>query len=158
MEAELRRAHSAQEIATVRALFEEYAAGLGVDLCFQGFDAELATLPGEYAPPSGTLLLAWDDTQPLACVALRRFDQDTAELKRLYVRPAGRGLGLGRRLCEAVLEHARSTGYSRIRLDTLHDMHAAQALYRRLGFHPIPAYRHNPVPGTVYMEMELKPQ
>lgn len=141
---------------TVRALFREYADGLGVDLCFQGFEAELAGLPGRYAPPDGRLLLAWDVAgHAVGCVALRRIADDTCEMKRLYVSPAGRGARLGRRLAEAICDEARAAGYRRICLDTLPSMQAAQHLYRSMGFTPMASYVFNPVPGVVYLELRL---
>ena len=139
----------------VRALFREYAASLDFSLAFQDFDRELARLPGDYAPPRGSLLLAEVDGTPAGCAALRPLDDETAELKRLYVRPAHRGLGLGRRLTEAALAHARERGYRRVRLDTVPGMDAAQALYRELGFREIAPYRANPVAGTAFLELEL---
>lgn len=143
------------QAAVARALFEEYAAGLGVDLSFQDFDRELAELPGEYVPPEGRLLLAFDGDDAAGCVAVRPFGPGVAELKRLYVRPAYRGTGLGRRLSEAAIDAAREAGYERIRLDTLPAMTAARALYRDLGFEEIEAYRPNPVHGTTYFELRL---
>jgi ribosomal protein S18 acetylase RimI-like enzyme len=144
------------DLAAVRGLFTEYAASLGVDLSFQDFETELATLPGLYVPPAGALLLAERAGEVIACVGLRPLDPPSvAELKRLYVRPAGRGQGAGRVLTEAILVLARQAGYERVRLDTLPSMREAQALYARLGFREIPPYRHNPVLGTVFMELDL---
>jgi GNAT superfamily N-acetyltransferase len=142
-------------VREARALFEEYAAGLAVDLSFQGFADELSGLPGAYAPPRGALLLALEPEGVLGCVALRAMDEETAEMKRLFLRSGARGRGLGRRLAEAVLDEARRIGYRRIRLDTLPGMDSAQALYLSLGFHEIPAYRYNPVAGTRYLELDL---
>ena len=151
----IRPATGAAQVAQARALFEAYAAQLGVSLCFQDFDRELATLPGAYAPPRGGLWLAGPDDAPIGCIALRPLDGDTAELKRLYVAPAARGTGLGRRLAETAIGYARDTGYRAIKLDTLAQMEAARALYARLGFRPCAAYYHNPLGGTMYMELTL---
>jgi GNAT superfamily N-acetyltransferase len=138
-------------------LLEEYAATLSFDLAFQGFAAELEGLPAPYAPPGGSRLLAYVGDDPAGCVALRAFAAETAELKRLYVRPAHRGLGLGRRLAEVAIGVTRELGYSRIRLDTTPEMATAHKLYVSLGFHEIDPYRTNPVPGTRYFELELAP-
>ncbi len=139
----------------VSDIFIEYAASLQVDLSFQDFAGELAALPGKYAAPFGRVLLASLDGAVIGCVALRQFDADTAEMKRLYVRPAGRGMQVGRRLAETICELARTQGYRRIRLDTMPAMTAAQQLYRSLGFMPVAAYVYNPVEGTQYMERDL---
>lgn len=145
-------AHSSADIAAVAELFREYGTSLGIDLGFQHFDEELASLPGEYAPPRGTLLLARCD-DPAGCVALRPLDDDACEMKRLYVRPAFRGLGIGDALARHVIAAARDIGYARMRLDTLPTMVAARAMYERLGFREIPAYRFNPVEGTTFLPM-----
>ena len=143
------------DLPTVRALFAEYAAGLGFSLAFQGFDDELASLPGAYAPPRGALLLARTAAETAGCVALRPLAPDVCEMKRLFVRPAWRGTGLGARLAEAVVAEARRLAYARMRLDTTPEMGAAQSLYARLGFRDIPPYRENPVPGTRFLELTL---
>ena len=147
------------ELEPVRDIFREYAQGLGVDLCFQDFDCELATLPGDYAPPRGALLLATVDGQLAGCCALRPMDAadypNAAEMKRLYVRRAFRGLGLGRQLAEAALDAARQGGYTSVLLDTLNDMEAARALYEDLGFEEIPPYYHNPIPGAHYLKADI---
>jgi len=149
----------AEQLDATRDIFREYAAGLGVDLCFQSFDAELAGLPGDYAPPRGALLLAMIEGQVAGCVALRPLDNvdyaNAAEMKRLYVRKAFRGFGLGRQLVEAIMDAARLAGYNSILLDTLDDMEAARALYDELGFEDIPPYYHNPIPGAHYMRASL---
>ena len=150
---------STDELEFVRDIFREYARGLGVDLCFQSFDEELANLPGEYAAPRGALLLASVDGEVAGCCALRPLDSadypNAAEMKRLYVRKAFRGFGLGRRLAEAVLDAARQAGYASVLLDTLDDMEAARALYVELGFEEIPPYYHNPIPGAHYLKVDL---
>ena len=147
--------HSVEHVPVVRALFEEYAAALGVDLGFQGFDREVAELPGEYVPPGGRLLLALGP-EPAGCVALRPFEPGVCEMKRLYVRPEFRGTGLGRLLAERIVDAGRDAGYDRMRLDTLPTMGAARTLYRSLGFVEIEAYRPNPIHGTTYFELALR--
>lgn len=144
------------QIAQARELFLEYAQSLGFSLCFQSFDAELASLPGDYAPPEGRLLLAQYDDQPAGCVALHRLEPKICEMKRLYLRPQFRGKGLGRALAERIVAEARQIGYERIRLDTVEPvMKDAVAMYRRLGFREIDPYRVNPMAGTLYMELTL---
>jgi ribosomal protein S18 acetylase RimI-like enzyme len=140
----------------VRALFREYGEWLGEDLCLHGFGAELENLPGPYAPPGGRLLLARLGGEPAGCVALRALEGDACELKRLYVRPAFRGRGVGRALVASALEAARAAGYRRVCLDTLpRRMAEAQALYRAFGFTPIEPYYANPIPGAVYLALTL---
>jgi ribosomal protein S18 acetylase RimI-like enzyme len=146
---------SASDIDTIRVLFREYADALGVNLEYQGLEEEVRDLPGSYAPPAGTLLLARGDEEALGCVGVRALDPATAEMKRLYVRPAGRGTGVGRSLAEAAIRFATCSGYERMRLDTLPQMERAQELYRELGFVPIEPYRYSAVPGTVYLELML---
>jgi putative acetyltransferase len=143
------------DVETARELFREYAEGLGVDLCFQGFERELAELPGDYAAPAGRLLLARVDGIVAGCIALRPLEPPVCEMKRLYIRPAFRGRGLGRVLAEAVIREARDIGYRAMRLDTLPSMTEAIALYGRLGFRPIAPYRPNPIEGAVYLEIAL---
>jgi ribosomal protein S18 acetylase RimI-like enzyme len=151
----IRRATTEAEIAAARALFEEYAAWLSVDLCFQGFAAELANLPGLYAPPRGRLLLAWADAETAGCVALRPLGDSACEMKQLFVRPAFRGQGAGRMLAEKVVAEAKAIGYASMRLDTLPAMGAATALYESLGFVRIPAYYATPLQDTIFMELKL---
>jgi len=150
---------SVEELEATRAIFKEYAAQLAVDLCFQSFDEELATLPGEYDAPRGALLLALVDGAVAGCVALRPLDDvdypNACEMKRLYVRQAFRGSGLGRQLAEAIMDEARANGYDRVLLDTLDDMEAARALYDDLGFSEIPPYYHNPIAGAHYLKAEI---
>jgi len=144
------------QLEAVRALFLDYAQSLGFSLCFQGFDEELRTLPGMYAPPRGRLLLAMEGDAPAGCVGLHEWNAQIAEMKRLYVRPAFRGRGLGRILTDAALADARALGYRSIRLDTIPTlMQPAIALYRELGFREIPPYRDNPIPGALYLELHL---
>jgi len=147
--------HEASHLPLVRELFGEYAASLGVDLSFQDFEHELATLPGRYAPPGGCILIAYVDDAPAGCIAMRPLDDERCEMKRLWVRSAFRGLGLGEQLSRALIRRARALGYKGMRLDTLAPMRSAQRLYSALGFREIPAYYPNPLPGTVYMEREL---
>lgn len=153
------QAESAEQIEDARGIFREYAEGLGVDLCFQGFEAELAGLPGEYAPPGGALLLAYVDGALAGCGAVRPLhDVDYAnacEMKRLYVRPAFRRFGLGRLLTQRLMDCAARTGYSVLLLDTLDDMESARGLYRTLGFEEIPPYYFNPIPGAHYLKVDL---
>lgn len=152
----VRDAESA-DVAQARELFLEYAQSLGFSLCFQRFDQELEGLPGKYARPEGCLLLAEVDRQTAGCVALRPLDTAICEMKRLFVRPAFRGLGLGRLLAERVIAQASAIGYTRMRLDTVASTMAdAVALYRRFGFAEIPPYCVNPIPDALYMELLLK--
>ena len=143
------------DLSSIRQLLQEYAASLGFPLDFQDFARELTELPGAYAPPRGSLLLARIDGEAAGCVALRRLDDDVCEMKRLYIRPGNRGLGLGRLLAAAIVEDARTRGYRAMRLDTMPNMVAAQALYTELGFRDIPPYTVNPVLGTRFLELQL---
>jgi putative acetyltransferase len=143
-------------MATVRELFLEYADSLGFSLCFQGFDQELAGLPGKYAPPQGRLLLAELLGKPAGCVALHPLQPEIAEMKRLYVRREFRGKGVGIGLMNTILREAKKIGYQRLRLDTIQPlMSDAIAMYRRFGFYEIAPYRPNPIAGTLYMELAL---
>ncbi|WP_043320931.1 GNAT family N-acetyltransferase [Corallococcus coralloides] len=144
-----------EDLALVRTLWREYAEGLGIDLGFQDFEAELASLPGKYAPPRGRLLLARRGSEELGCVALRPLSDEACEMKRRYVRPTARGEQLGRKLAERICEEARAAGYSRICLDTLSTMSAAIGLYTSLGFRPIEPYVFNPIPGALFLGREL---
>lgn len=151
----IRHAVFPQDLDAVRELFREYADGLGVDLGFQGFEAELAGLPGKYEPPAGRLLIACKGAQVVGCIALRPLDRGACEMKRLYVRPLARGEQLGRRLAQSICQEAREAGYSRVCLDTLATMAPAQALYGSLGFVPIDPYVFNPIPGTKFLALDL---
>ncbi len=152
---EIVRVEAGSPLESVSLLFVEYGASLGIDLSFQNFDEELADLPRGYAPPDGCLLLAVYENQAAGCVALRRLDGKTCEMKRLYVLPQRRKLGVGKRLVETVIEEARRLGYARMRLDTLSSMTQAQMLYKSLGFEEIAPYCFNPNEGTVFMELVL---
>ena len=150
------QAESPKQIAQARELFLEYAQSLGFSLCFQNFDKELANLPGDYAPPDGRLLLAEHETQLAGCVALHKLAPGICEMKRLYLRPQFRGKGLGRVLTDHIIAEARQIGYHRMRLDTVEPvMKDAVAMYRKLGFQEIAPYCSNPIPGALYMELEL---
>jgi GNAT superfamily N-acetyltransferase len=145
-----------EHIDQARVLFREYQAAIGLDLCFQNFDTEVANLPGVYAPPEGRLLFAYDDGVLCGCIGLRQLDVETCEMKRLFVRPQFRGTGAGRLLTDRIIAEARAAGYKRMRLDTLPGiMDRAIALYRELGFTDIPAYYYNPVEGALFMELDL---
>ena len=149
------QASNSEAVAQARELFCEYEAESQLDLCFQNFEAELAGLPGAYAPPEGRLLLALYEEQLAGSVALRKFEDGVCEMKRLFVRPAFRGQGIGRLLACRVIEEARAVGYSAMRLDTLARMRAAITLYESLGFRRIEAYRPNPLEDVVYLELTL---
>ena len=158
--AEIRPAHGAGDMVTIRALFLEYQDWLRVDLCFQDFEAELATLPGGYAPPQGALWLATVDGGLAGCIGFRphggpRANEGACEMKRLWLRPAYRGIGLGRRLAVTCIAAARTAGHRTICLDTLSFMDDARALYAQLGFHEIPAYYDNPLDDVRYLELDL---
>jgi ribosomal protein S18 acetylase RimI-like enzyme len=151
----VRDARVPEEIPLVQALFREYEAGLGISLCFQGFEAEVAGLPGAYAAPAGCLLLAWVDSVLVGCVAVRPLESGSCELKRLYIRHESRGQGLGRALTLEAIKKASQSGHQKMRLDTLATMVEAQGLYRSLGFHEIAPYNEHPVTGTLFMERDL---
>jgi len=152
---EINLARSAEDYALAKELFLEYAGAINLDLSFQDFDQELAGLTDQYGPSEGGILLLTVEGRPAGCVAVRRFEKDIAELKRMYVRPAHRGQGFGRRLGEEALALARRLGYRAIRLDTLPSMGDALALYRSFGFVEIEPYRFNPVPGAKHFELRL---
>ena len=149
-------ATSESDIKEARTLLQEYAAWLGISLCFQNFDRELASLPGEYAPPDGRLLLAFEDEELAGCIALRKIRATTCEMKRLFLRPEFRGRGLGRVLVERIIEEARQIGYTQMCLDTLPGrMDQAIALYKSIGFKEIEPYYNNPIAGATFMELRL---
>jgi putative acetyltransferase len=148
-------AYDPDGVRLARDLFGEYAVTLGIDLCFQSFDRELAMLPGDYSPPQGRLLLARAGEEVAGCIALRPLETGICEMKRLYVRPRHRGLGIGGVLARRIIDEARAAGYGRMRLDSLPSMRAALQLYRRLGFQSIAPYTSNPVPGAVFLELDL---
>ncbi|MBW6521845.1 MAG: GNAT family N-acetyltransferase [Desulfoarculaceae bacterium] len=152
----IQEARSTTELDMMRDLFREYEQFLQVDLCFQNFEQELANLPGKYAPPDGALLLALRNEQPVGCVALRKWEEGICEMKRLFVKPAGRGTGLGKKLAEQIITVARQRGYMLMRLDTLETLTEAVSLYQRLGFRQVPPYYDNPLPGALYWELDLR--
>jgi len=147
---------TSRDIEDAERLFVEYAESLGFDLSFQDFDAELADLSGHYAPPLNCLLLARVDGHAVGCVAMKRFDEGICEMKRLYVRPGHRGFGIGKALCNAVIEAARQAGHERMRLDTVLPRDAAMGLYYSLGFENIEPYRYNPMKNAAYLELRLR--
>lgn len=155
----IRWAQGSEDIEVVRALFLDYQADLGIDLCFQGFSAELDQLPGVYAAPNGAIALALVDGRPAGCCAFRPLEGsdhlNACEMKRLFVRPAFRGFGLGRQLVDLILSEARLAGYTNMLLDTLTDMEAARALYQEAGFYEVAPYYHNPIAGAHYLKVEL---
>jgi GNAT superfamily N-acetyltransferase len=155
MTAKIRAAASPADVALARELFLEYEKSIGISLCFQNFAEEVASLPGAYAPPDGRLLLARHGGRLAGCVALRKIGDGVAEMKRLYVRLAFRGMGVGRTLAAAVVDEARAIGYRTVRLDTLATMREAQALYLSMGFTDIPAYNVHPIEGTRFLEKKL---
>ena len=152
----IRTAQSDSDIAEVKRLFREYADSLEYNLCFQSFEQELEGLPGAYAPPSGTILLACNDDQIDGCVALRALSGGACEMKRLYIRPNLRGTGAGRTLVNELIAHARNLGYRTMRLDTLPTMSTAIALYRSVGFREIAPYYNNPVEGALFLELQIE--
>ena len=153
---EIVQATASGHIQTIRDLFREYEAFLQVDLCFQRFEEELASLPGRYASPQGALLLAIAEGQAAGCVAMRPLDTGVCEMKRLYVRPAYLGQGIGKKLALSVIERAGEAGYARMRLDTLEKLGPALCLYASLNFQKCPPYYENPLSGVIYMERTLR--
>lgn len=152
---EIIQATTPSQIQVIRDLFREYEAFLQVDLCFQHFEEELASLPGKYAAPRGVLLLASAHRETAGCVAMRPLEGNVCEMKRLFVRPAYLGQGIGKKLAQTVMEYARAAGYARMRLDTLEKLGTARSLYAALGYQPCPPYYENPLPGVVYLERVL---
>jgi len=153
------QALSQSELESARELFREYEASIGISLCFQNFEKELADLPGKYSPPSGRLLLAYIDNQLAGCIALRKHDPDTCEMKRLFLRAGFRGMGLGKALVVKIIDEAKSIGYKRLCLDTIPGkMDSAIALYEAIGFQDISPYYDNPVAGARFMQKDLRSQ
>lgn len=150
------KAETPNDIDTIRSLFLEYAAAIGIDLGFQGFVEELKSLPGKYSPPEGELLLLFFEDKPAGCIALRKLDAGICEMKRLYVKPEFRGYKIGRKLAEVIITEAKNRGYDLMRLDTLSSMTEARNLYKSLGFYEIEPYYYNPVENPVFMELRLK--
>jgi putative acetyltransferase len=154
--AEIRQARFPEDRAAVEEIFREYIASPSVSLEFQDYEPELAALPGKYAPPEGALLLAWQTDRAIGCAAMRPVDEAICEMKRLYVRPEGRGMGLGRRLAEEIIAAARAAGYAEIRLDVLPEFERAREVYHSLGFRPAEPVTYNPVPGTSFLGLALR--
>jgi putative acetyltransferase len=154
--AEIRWAMIPVDLIAVRSLFQEYADSLDFELDFQDFRQELETLPGKYAPPLGSILVAKENGETVGCVAVRPLGEEICEMKRLYVKPAHRGKKVGQELAFAIIEEAKRLGYRAMRLDTVVAMKEASALYRALGFQPIDAYCYNPLPGAMYFELKLE--
>ena len=154
----IKRSESKKELEEIRKIFREYEAFLNVDLCFQGFEEELARLPGKYAPPEGDLLIALDGDRTVGCVAVRKLDNGVCEMKRLYVRPEARGTGLGMRLAKEIIAVSRELGYRAMKLVTLDLLGEAMHLYETLGFRRTEPYYENPLPDVVYWELELTPE
>lgn len=153
---EIKQAVTHDDIESAKTLFREYESWLGMSLCFQNFEAELATLPGKYSPPDGRLYLAYVEGELAGCIALKPFENDVCEMKRLFLRENARGQGLGKQLIEKLIDEARAIGYSKMRLDTFPPkMGKAVSLYESHGFHPIEPYYHNPHEGVLFMELEL---
>jgi putative acetyltransferase len=152
----IHQADKGKYLEFARRFFEEYAASLDFDLDFQNFEEEFSSLPGEYASPTGRLLVATYGDEPAGCIALRKLEERICEMKRLYVKPQFRDMGIGRALTEALIGEAKQMGYVRMRLDTVPSMQRARALYKSLGFREINAYRYNPIEGVQYMELALK--
>ena len=155
-EMKIKHPQTKTEMDEIRRLFREYESFLDVDLCFQSFEEELASLPGKYSRPSGDLLIGLDGERIVGCVAIRKLDDGVCEMKRLFVRPEARGKGLGRRLAQEIIKVARELGYSIMRLDTLDKLLEAKRLYENLGFRKTESYYENPLPGVVYLELVLK--
>jgi ribosomal protein S18 acetylase RimI-like enzyme len=153
---EIIQATEKEHISEIKTLFLEYSNWLGELFCFQGFEEELASLPGKYASPSGRLYLVFSDGKSAGCIGIRKIDDEVCEMKRLYVRPEARGLGIGKKLVDLVVSDAKQIGYKKMLLDTLpHKMQQAQKLYRDAGFYGIDAYYANPIKGVMYMELDL---
>ena len=152
---QIQQVQTEAEMEMIRTLFREYESFLNVDLCFQGFEEELAGLPGKYAPPEGAILLGVIDDEAVGCVALRQLEPGVCEMKRLYVNPKARGTGLGRKLVDYIIAIARERGYTQMRLDTLDTLTEAMNLYQRLGFRQIAPYYENPLPGAIYWALAL---
>lgn len=149
-------AQTEQQIARCRQLFLEYASSLGFSLCFQNFEKELASLPGEYAPPFGALLLAEVNSKLVGCAGLRKIDDNTCEMKRLYIEPDFRGRGISRLLVKTLIAEALKKRYTKMRLDTINTMKEAISLYRSFGFTESEPYRYNPIEGVLFMELDLE--